>query len=78
MWDNTDGCVKQYHFTPSIYLISCLSLEFCIIIDIAVGAPVHGKDFVGGMNARDKFMLKLEMVKLLIPELILCNPNFSC
>ena len=41
-----------------------------MIIDRAVRAPGNGKYLVDGMNDRDKWMLKLEMVKLLNPKLI--------
>ena len=59
MWFDTDGCAKHYHFSSAIYLLSCLSLEFCIIIDIAIGAPVHGKNVGDGLNVREKLMMRL-------------------
>ena len=47
-----------------------------IIIDIEVGSTGHVKCFVGGLNYIYKWMLKLEMERLLNPELI-CDDNFS-
>ena len=49
-----DGCANQYNCASDIYLLSCLALECYIIIDRSVGAPVHGKYLVGGMNDREK------------------------
>ena len=65
-----DISAKQYCCAPAIYLLSCLDLEFSIIIDKAVGSPGHGKYIVGVMNAREKWMLKLAMKKLLNIKLI--------
>ena len=53
-----------------MYLLSCVTLDFFVIIDRAVYAFVHGKDVVHGMNAIDKCMLKLAMEKILNHELI--------
>ena len=61
MWYQTEGCAKHYHFASAIYLLSFVALEFCIIIDIAVGSSGHGKDVVYDMNVRNKLMLKLSM-----------------
>ena len=74
VWDQMDGCEKQYCCVSAIYLISCLALEF--FIDVSVGAPVHGKDVVGVLNTRDKWMIKLTMEKLLDTGLIRYNPIF--
>ena len=76
MWDHTGGCVKQYYCASAIYLLSCLVLEFSVIIGKLVGAHVHGKYVVDGINTRDKYMLKLTIAKLLNPELIQDDPIF--
>ena len=79
MLNHTDGFTKKYHCSYSIYLLSCIALEFCIIIDIAVSVPGHrwgGGGVVSCMNARDKFILKLAMAKLLNYVLIHGGPNF--
>ena len=80
MWDYTDGCAKQYHCTYDIYLLSCIDLEFCIIIEREIGAPGHEKYVDDSLNSRDKQMIKLEMENILNPELICGDPNFpsSC
>ena len=65
MWDPTDGCANPYIFASAVYLLSCLALEFSIVVDKSVGAPGHGIDVFDGMNDRYKRMLKLEMAKLL-------------
>ena len=71
IWDNSDGCAKEYHFSPAVYLLSCPSLEFFIIIDRAFGAPAHVNYVVDGLNAREKLMPKLSMADLL-------NTKISC
>ena len=75
MWYYMDGCTKKYRCASGIYLISCLALEFSIIIDRAVGAPGHVKDVVSGLNARDKFMRKLSMENLFNPGFIRGEQN---
>ena len=67
MWDHTDVCVKQYHCPSGVYLLSCLSLEFGNFFGRSVGETDHVKDFVGGINFRDKWMPKLKMANLLNP-----------
>ena len=32
MWDHTDGCSNQYSCSCAIYLLSCLSLEFVLLL----------------------------------------------
>ena len=63
MWDHT-GCAS------AIYLLSCLALEFYIIIYRSVGAHLHAKCVVDGLNTKYKRMIKLPMEKLLNPVLI--------
>ena len=53
------GYGNQYHCEYYIYLLSCLVLEFIIIIDRKVFAPGHGKDVVSGINDRYKQVIKL-------------------
>ena len=54
MWDDTDGCMKQYRSGNAMFLLSVLAAEYSIIVDRAIGAPSHGKDVVDGLNATDK------------------------
>ena len=61
LWDHTDGCAKKYHCASAIYLLSCLALEFSIIIDRELVESGHGKYMVYGMNDIYKWMLKLAM-----------------
>ena len=39
MWYHMDGFEKQYRFAYAIYLLTCIVLEFYIIIDRSVGEP---------------------------------------
>ena len=54
MWDQTDGCVKQYRCSIAYYLMSYLSKSYQIVLDRAVDTPGHGKDVVDGFNAVQK------------------------
>ena len=54
MWEETDGCAKQYRCATAMYLLSLISVRFNIVIDRAVGAQGHGKDIVDGLNATDE------------------------
>ena len=54
MWDQTDGCVKQYRCSIAYYLISYLSKSSQIVLDRAVDTPGHVKDVVGGFNSVQK------------------------
>ena len=76
MWDHMDGGAKQYRCASYIYLLSCFSLEFSIIIDRSVRSPGYGGNVIDYMNARDKHMLKLSMVNILNTELIRDDPIF--
>ena len=54
MWDQTDGCAKQYRCSIAYYLMSYLSTSYQIVLDRAVDTPGNGKDVVDGFNAVQK------------------------
>ena len=54
MWDQTDGCAKQYRFSIAYYLISYLSKSYQIVLDRAVDTLGHGKDVFDGFKAVQK------------------------
>ena len=54
MWDQTDGCAKQYRCSIAYYLMSFLSKSYKIVLDRAVDTPGHEKDVVDGFNAVQK------------------------
>ena len=54
MWDQTDGCAKQYMCSIAYYLMSYLSTSYQIFLDRDVDTPGHGKDGVDGFNAVQK------------------------
>ena len=58
VWEDTDGCAKQYRWALDIYLMTVLSSSYGIIIYRAINSPVHLKKVVGGLNATDKGCLK--------------------
>jgi hypothetical protein len=68
MWDQTDGCGKQYRCCIAYYLLSVLSVKFQIVIDRAVDTPGHGKDVVDGFNAVQKRFLQTCLRKTSMPE----------
>jgi len=68
VWDDTDGCGKQYRCGTAMYLLSILASKYGIIIDRAIGAPGHGKDIVDGLNATDKVYLRKAMCMIGTPE----------
>jgi hypothetical protein len=68
VWDDTDGCAKQYRCGTAIYLLSILASTYGVIIDRAIGAPGHGKDIVDGLNATDKIYLRKMMCMIGTPE----------
>ena len=77
MWYHTDGCENQYSCASFICLLLFLDLELSIIIYIALGASVHVKYMVDGLNDRDKWLLQLAMEKLLNPGIIWDDPIFQ-
>ena len=58
IWEETDGCAKQYCCALALYLLSMVASTFGIVIDRGIGAPGHGKDVVDGLNACDKRYLR--------------------
>jgi hypothetical protein len=68
MWDETDGCTKQYRCAKAFWLLSYLAVKYVTTIDRAIGAPGHGKDIVDGINATDKTYLASMMCLTGTPE----------
>ena len=54
MWDQTDGCAKQYRCSIPYYMMSYLSTSYQIVLDRAVDTPGHGKDVMDDFNAVQK------------------------
>ena len=55
-----------------VYLMTIFSLTLNISIDIAIGAPGHGKYVVEGLNMRDKIYLrgKMNILSKILPPLV--------
>ena len=51
VWEDTDGCTKQYKYALAIYLMTVLSSSYSIIADFTINSPGHGNNVVDGMNA---------------------------
>ena len=41
IYENTDGCIEQYIFNISLYLLSMLAHKYNVIIGSGFGAPGH-------------------------------------
>ena len=54
IWEENDGCEKQYICATYFFLLTIIDVGFNVIIDRSVGAPIHGKDVVSGLNAFEK------------------------
>ena len=67
IWENTDGCAKQYRCASALYLMSVMSQTYSIIIDRGISAPGHGKELVYGLNAVDKCYIYQLMSKVQLP-----------
>ena len=50
IWENTNGCSKQYRCASVLYLMSVTSQCYSIIIDRGISAPGHVKEVVYGLN----------------------------
>jgi hypothetical protein len=68
MWDDTDGCGKQYRCAKAYWLLSYLASKYDMTIDRAIGAPSHGKDVIDGIDATDKRYLAGCMCLVGTPE----------
>ena len=60
VWEDTNGCAKQYKCALGMYLMTVLSSSYGIITDCTINAPGHGNNVVDGINTTDKRYLKEE------------------
>ena len=58
LWEDTNGCAKQYSCFLDIYLITVLSYSYGIIMYLEINAPVRGNNVVDEINATEKRYLK--------------------
>ena len=68
MWDQTEGCAKQYRYSVAYYLMYFLSRSYQIVIYRAVDTPDHGKYIVDGFNAVQKRYLSTCLIMHITPE----------
>ena len=68
MWDQTDGCRKQYKCSIEYYLMSLLSKSYQIVLDKSVDTLGHVKDVVYGFNAVQKRYLATSLKMRSTPE----------
>ena len=63
VWEDNNGCVKQYRCDLDIYLITVLSYSYGIIMNRTINSLVHVNNVVNGINATDKrYLKKMELV----------------
>ena len=67
IWENTDGCAKQYRCASVLYLMSVMSQFYSIIIDQGISAPRHGKDVVDEINSVGKRYIYQLMYTVQLP-----------
>ena len=60
LWEDTNGCAKQYMCALAIYLMTVFSSSYSIIMDRAVNSPGLVKRVVDGINATYKGCLKVK------------------
>ena len=58
VWEDADGCTKQYRCALAIYLMTLLSSSYRIIMDHVINAPGNGNNVVDVLNATNKRYLK--------------------
>ena len=51
VWEDTDGCAKQYMCALAICLMTVLSYSYGIIMDSEINSPGHGTNYVYGIDA---------------------------
>ena len=54
IWENTDGCAKQYRCATALYLVSVLYQSQSIIFDLGISSPGHYIDVVYCINHTNK------------------------
>ena len=58
VWEDIDGCAKQYSCDLDINLMTVLSYSYGIIMDRDINAPGHGNIVFDELNAMEKRNLK--------------------
>ena len=58
LWEDTNGCAKQYMCDLGIYLMNVLSSSYVIIMDISINSTCNGNNVFDGLNATGKCYMK--------------------
>ena len=58
VWEDTNGCAKEYMCALDIYLMSVLSYSYGIIIYRSINAKGHLNNVFDWLNATNKCFLK--------------------
>ena len=58
IYDNIDGCRKQYIYANEIWLLSVLGFTNIVRIYICINTSGHGRNKIGGVNGSEKTYFK--------------------
>ena len=56
-----DGCAEQYRCATVLFLLLMLSNAYSLIFNRSIGAPVHGREIVDGLNDTEKNCFKYQL-----------------
>ena len=65
--ENKDVCAEHYRCSTVLYLLSVLSKPFNITIDCGISSPLHGRDFLEGLNAKYRGLIFHLMATVKVP-----------
>ena len=54
VYESIYSCYEQYRYGAVLYVLSIISFNYNILIDLMTGYPEHGKDVVDDVNTCDK------------------------
>ena len=64
IYDNKDGCIKQYIFANAMLIFYVFLFKYIVIIDIWINDPVHGINKIYGINGSVKTYPKQKMLMI--------------
>ena len=67
IWENSDGCAKQYKCSTALLLMSVFPQRLTIILYWGISAPVHGKEVVDGLNTIDNLYMYQSISTVQLP-----------
>ena len=68
IWENEDGCAERYRCTTVLDLFYILPQAFDIVIERGISSLGHGKEFLHGLNDKDKRFILHLMSTVILPD----------